>query len=52
LQALSAGDAPHLIRIETNSGHGASNLSKSLAEAADSYAFTWAAMGMAPSFAH
>ena len=52
LQALSSGDAPHLIRIETNSGHGASNLSKSLAEAADSYAFTWAAMGMAPSFAH
>jgi len=52
LQALSAGDAPHLIRIETNSGHGASNLSKSLAEAADTYSFIWAVMGIAPQFAH
>jgi prolyl oligopeptidase len=52
LQALSAGDAPHLIRIETNSGHGSSNLNKGLEEAADSYAFIWTAMGIVPSFAH
>ena len=52
LQALSAGAAPHLIRIETNSGHGASNLTKSLAEAADTYSFIWAVMGIEPQFAH
>ena len=49
-QALAGGDAPHLIRIATNSGHGASNLSKALEEIADAYTFTWAAMGITPSF--
>src|SRR5208282_5851620 len=28
LQEKAVGDAPHLIRIETNSGHGSSNLTK------------------------
>ena len=51
LQALAGGDAPHLIRIATNSGHGASNLSKALEEIADAYTFTWAAMGITPNFA-
>jgi prolyl oligopeptidase len=51
LQALSgAGDAPHLIRIATNSGHGSSNLSKALEEVADSYAFVWINMGVTPTF--
>jgi prolyl oligopeptidase len=50
LQALSGGDAPHLIRIETNSGHGSSNLSKALEEIADAYAFVWANMGITPRF--
>jgi prolyl oligopeptidase len=50
LQALSSGTAPHLIRIETNSGHGSSNLSKALEEAADTYTFIWANMGITPSF--
>ena len=50
LQEKSAGDAPHLIRIETNSGHGSSNLSKRLEEAADVYAFIWANMGIVPKF--
>lgn len=50
LQALSGGDAPHLIRIDTNSGHGASNLSKALEEIADTYTFIWATMGITPSF--
>ena len=51
LQERSAGNAPHLIRIETNSGHGSSNLSKALEETADSYTFIWANMGITPSFA-
>ena len=42
--------APQLIRIETNSGHGSSNLGKALDEAADSYAFIWANMGIVPTF--
>jgi prolyl oligopeptidase len=50
LQDKAAGGAPHLIRIETNSGHGSSNLGKALDEAADAYAFVWANMGVAPSF--
>ncbi|HEY4958249.1 MAG TPA: prolyl oligopeptidase family serine peptidase [Caldimonas sp.] len=48
LQETTAADPPKLIRIETNSGHAASNLSKTLDEAADVYAFAWAAMGIAP----
>jgi prolyl oligopeptidase len=51
LQALGGGNAPHLIRVETNSGHGSSNLSKALEEAADIYAFIWANMGVVPSYA-
>ncbi|MEC8339971.1 MAG: prolyl oligopeptidase family serine peptidase [Nanoarchaeota archaeon] len=34
------GDNPYLIRVETNSSHGASNLSKYLEESADSFVFT------------
>ncbi len=34
------GKNPYLIRVETNSAHGASNLSKYLEEAADSFTFT------------
>jgi len=51
LQERSSGDAPHLIRIETNSGHGSSNLNKALDEAADVFAFIWANMGIVPTFA-
>jgi prolyl oligopeptidase len=50
LQDKAGGDTPKLIRVETNSGHGASNLSKRLAEVADVFAFTWANMGVVPSF--
>jgi prolyl oligopeptidase len=50
LQEKSAGDAPHLIRIETNSGHGSSNLTKGLATAADVYSFIWANMGLNPTY--
>ena len=40
LQYAQACDAPVLIRIERNAGHGAGKpLSKRIAESADSYAF-------------
>jgi prolyl oligopeptidase len=39
LQEEQKGDAPVLIRIETRSGHGASNVTKSLEETGDRYAF-------------
>jgi len=50
LQAKAGAGAPKLIRVETNSGHGSSNLGKALDEAADSYAFIWANMGIVPTF--
>jgi prolyl oligopeptidase len=46
LQALASRDNPVLIRIETKSGHGASNLTKQLETVADIYAFTMHNMGL------
>jgi prolyl oligopeptidase len=51
LQAYNAGNNPVLIRIDTKSGHGSSNLSKTLDAAADQYAFTWYSMGVTPALA-
>jgi len=51
LQADNAGINPVLIRIDTKSGHGSSNLSKGLDAAADQYAFTWYTMGVIPPMA-
>jgi prolyl oligopeptidase len=51
LQEDNVGNNPTLIRIETNSGHGSSNLSKGLDIAADQYAFTWYNMGIIPQLA-
>lgn len=48
LQESQAGTNPVLIRIDTKSGHGSSNLTKSLDAAADQYAFTWYNMGIIP----
>jgi prolyl oligopeptidase len=48
LQEKQQGGAPVLIRIETNSGHGASNLRKGLEGTADIYAFTLHNMGVQP----
>ncbi len=48
LQENHAGDNPVLIRIETKSGHGSSNLSKAIEVTADQYAFTWYNMGIIP----
>jgi len=49
-QEKSDGSEPVLIRIETNSGHGSSNLSKSLQETADIYSFMWNNMGVVPHY--
>ncbi len=41
---------PLFIRIDTNSGHGASNTKKNLESTADIYAFIWSNMGFVPRF--
>lgn len=48
LQENHKGDNPVLIRIDTKSGHGASNLSKSLDAVADQYSFAYYNMGIEP----
>jgi prolyl oligopeptidase len=50
LQEKQRGDAPILIRIETKSGHGASNTAKQLEGTADIYAFLFHHLGVAPQF--
>ena len=51
LQAKQRGDAPILIRIETKSGHGASNTAKQIEGTADIYAFLFQNLGVTPKFA-
>ncbi len=51
LQDKNIGSNPVLIRIDTKSGHGASNLSKAIESMADQYAFTWYNMGIVPPLA-
>ena len=51
LQENHIGDNPVLIRIETKSGHGSSNLAKAIEGTADQYAFTWYNMGVIPPLA-
>lgn len=48
LQEMNVGTNPVLIRIDTKSGHGASNLSKAIESSADQYAFTFYNMGLVP----
>ena len=49
LQEKNANNAaPLLIRIQTNSGHGASNITKSIEETADIYSFIFYNMGYTP----
>lgn len=51
LQALAGpSSGPLLIRIATNSGHGASNLAKRLEEQADADSFAWFNLGVTPDF--
>jgi prolyl oligopeptidase len=51
LQEKNAGPNPVLIRIDTKSGHGSSNLTKAIESQADQYAFTWYSMGVLPPIA-
>jgi prolyl oligopeptidase len=46
LQAAQAGDAPILIRIETNSAHGASSTTKSIEINRDVYSFLLENLGV------
>jgi prolyl oligopeptidase len=50
LQQMHRGPAPVLIRIETKSGHGASSTTKRLGVTADTYAFLFRNLGIAPKF--
>jgi len=50
LQANHNGVNPVLIRIDTDSGHGASNTSKAIEQVADIYCFTFYNMGFIPKF--
>ena len=46
LQAAQGGDNPVLIRIDTNSAHGASNTTKSIEQTRDIYAFLFENLGV------
>ncbi len=48
LQAAQGGEAPVLIRIDTKSGHGASNTRKAIEQNADIYAFILHNLGVTP----
>ena len=48
LQKIASKDNPVLIRIETKSGHGASNVTKQIEASADIYAFIMHNMGITP----
>jgi prolyl oligopeptidase len=50
LQEKYKGSNPVLIRVDVNSGHGASNLKKGLEMMADIYSFTFYNMGITPKF--
>jgi prolyl oligopeptidase len=50
LQASQACANPVLIRIETRSGHGSSNLSKAIDALADTWSFMFANMGVRPNY--
>ncbi|MFM8347312.1 MAG: prolyl oligopeptidase family serine peptidase, partial [Bacteroidota bacterium] len=51
LQEHHIGDNPVLIRIDTKSGHGSSNLSKAIELTADQFAFAWYNMQLLPPLA-
>ncbi len=51
LQVRQGGPAPVLIRVDTKSGHGASNTKKQIESTADVYAFVMHHLGMTPVFA-
>jgi len=50
LQEAQAGPAPVLIRVETRSGHGSSNVTKAIETTADEFAFFLFHTGSSPAF--
>ena len=50
LQKQASADRPVLIRIDTKSGHGASNVTKQIEATADIYAFVMHNLGVTPKF--
>ncbi|MEI2749448.1 MAG: prolyl oligopeptidase family serine peptidase [Ferruginibacter sp.] len=50
LQENYKGKNPVMIRIDVNSGHGASNLKKAIETTADIYSFIFYNMGLKPKF--
>jgi prolyl oligopeptidase len=50
LQEKYKGNNPVIIRIDTNSGHGASNTKKNIETIADIYSFIFSEMGVEPKF--
>ncbi len=50
LQAAHVGEAPVLIRVETQSGHGSSSLTKAIEELTDVYTFLFENLGVTPRF--
>jgi prolyl oligopeptidase len=48
LQKAASPENPVLIRIETKSGHGASNVTKQIEATADIYAFIMYNLGVTP----
>lgn len=51
LQEHHVGENPVLIRIDTKSGHGSSNLTKAIESQADQFSFAWYNMGIVPDVA-
>lgn len=50
LQEHQQGMNPVLIRVDTKSGHGASNTTKAIEQVADIYSFIWYNIGFQPNF--
>ncbi|MCX6143390.1 MAG: prolyl oligopeptidase family serine peptidase [Ignavibacteriales bacterium] len=50
LQERHRGENPILIRIQTRSGHGASNVTKAIEETADLYSFVFYNLGITPKY--
>jgi prolyl oligopeptidase len=51
LQENHAGSNPVLIRVDVNSAHGSSNITKSIDMIADYYSFAWYNMNVIPPIA-
>ncbi|HEY6330120.1 MAG TPA: prolyl oligopeptidase family serine peptidase [Blastocatellia bacterium] len=50
MQKKQAGSAPILIRVDTNSGHGASSTTKAIEQTADIFSFLFYNLGVTPKY--